>query len=446
LKAHWNRTTWVAAALVAGLALGACSGENGGAAPNAPDSPAATTETVAPVYFAGGDELAAGSGTAESDDSCRRGDDAYPHRVQEALEGDPALDWQACAGAKITEYSAPGAVFGPPEEGVADDQPLPTVVTLSLGGTEAKFAEIIRDCITEGEQSCDQARVDGAQATRAAATELATLYTQALAGNPQARVLAVGYPRLFEPEPSADCRIEAPLGEFADPKRQQQFNDAVDLLNRYTAAAVGQLKEALLPEAAARLTYVDVSEALEGHGVCFEGDRWVNGYVAGPDGLARSFQPNARGQEEIARRVVECYEGGRCDPVNPPYPIGRVVELGVTYQPSSQLAVTFDRYTTVKEGIKVELTYTNTSDRPLTLECPYGDNPLFPSFLLLSGTEKVFAGETSCTDRPGERWEVQPGESSQSWGVFPLSGPAGGQNFTVTWFGMGPTDDIMLWW
>jgi len=103
---------------------------------------------------------------------------------------------------------------------------------------------------------------------------LSTLYAAIRSRAPQARVVIVGYPRLFNGE---DCNA---LTWFS-PSDESQLNATADLLNRTLATAA----------AAKGFAFANPTTAFLGHAVCGDPE-WLNG-LSNP--VSESYHPNRTG-------------------------------------------------------------------------------------------------------------------------------------------------------
>jgi hypothetical protein len=236
-----------------------------GAAPLVPAPPAGS---AAPAYVALGDSYSSGTGTRSyiSDGtSCQRSTYAYPSLV--AAARGYSLNLRACSGAKVadvtdTQLSALGAST--------------SYVTISVGGNDAGFADVLTECATPWwAGDCDGA-IDQAQAfiNNTLPGRLSTLYAAIRSRAPQAKVVVVGYPRIFMGE---DCNA----GTWFSPEEQTRLNQTADLLNSRTAA-----------QASARgFSFANPTNRFVGHAVCDDVE-WLNG-LSNP--ISESYHPNKPG-------------------------------------------------------------------------------------------------------------------------------------------------------
>ncbi len=218
---------------------------------------------AAPELVALGDSYAAGLGAGdEASDDCRRSPHAYPELW--ARRNSASLVFAACAGART------GDVAGQAER----ITPSATLVTITAGGNDAGFADVMTTCTLGKDDECVQ-RVD--VAVRFIREELPgrldALYA-VVRGRTSADVVVLGYPRLFSFE--TWCLMSG--------RKREAVNRAADALAEVTHDRAG----------AAGFEFVDVRRAFEAHGVC-AAEAWMNGLVLAP--VDRSYHPNRAGQQ-----------------------------------------------------------------------------------------------------------------------------------------------------
>jgi lysophospholipase L1-like esterase len=237
-----------------------------GLAPLLVVAPAA--QAAAPSYVALGDSYSSGTGTRSYIDdgtSCQRSTYAYPALV--AAARGYALDFRACSGATVadvtnTQLSALSAAT--------------SYVTISVGGNDAGFADVLTECATPWwAGDCDGA-IDDAQAfiNNTLPGRLSTLYASIRSKAPNARVVVVGYPRIFMGE---DCNA----GTWFSPAEQTRLNQTADLLNSKTSAQAS----------AKGFAFANPTSRFVGHAVC-DDPEWING-LSNP--ISESYHPNRAG-------------------------------------------------------------------------------------------------------------------------------------------------------
>lgn len=230
--------------------------------------------TAAAPYAALGDSYSSGlgAGAYQGGADCRRSANAYPVRVAPRLGA--RLVFAACSGARVSD------VIGQLSRVGAETRYL----TVSAGGNDAGFADVLLECAKPWPWSCS-GQISKAQdfIRTALPSKLDQLYARIRSRAPAARVVVVGYPRLFKPGDSCWSGARISRSEVAD------LNRTADLLRDVTRS-----------RALARgFRFVDPIPSFEGHAVC--DDRpWLNG-LSSP--LRESFHPSAAGQGQYARLV-----------------------------------------------------------------------------------------------------------------------------------------------
>lgn len=274
-------------ALVVGLALllaatAACSG--GGQEDGGPT----TTRPEPFVYVALGDSYSAGDGAAPYDpepERCRRSAAAWPRRLATDSRQIASIRQLACSGARITHV-----VDGWPSRGLraqVPDEPDPTVtlVTITVGGNDIGFGDIVASCFVYRCPKPDSAEVV-AQLDALRDSLEDDLWPALAAAYPNARLVHVGYPRLTPPNGTA------PQGcLWLSGGDQTAAAGIVDALNQ-VIWEVAEEHDAL---------YLDVADAFEGHEMCTDRP-WVNGVSIGRD--SGNAHPNAAGQAALEREVA----------------------------------------------------------------------------------------------------------------------------------------------
>ena len=248
-----------------GAGLSALIGLGAALALGAPAVAAGTT------YVALGDSYSSGTGTRtyiSDGTSCQRSVYAYPSLDASALG--LSLNFRACSGATVadvtnTQLSALSSTTA--------------YVTISVGGNDAGFASVLTTCAQPSWLSNCNGAIDTAQSTinNTIPGRLATLYSSIRAKAPNARVIVVGYPRIFNGE---DCNA---LTWFS-PTEESRLNATADLLNSKTATAASN----------AGFTFVNPTSKFVGHAVC-DSVEWLNG-LSSP--VSESYHPNVAGHRD----------------------------------------------------------------------------------------------------------------------------------------------------
>ncbi|MBP2472926.1 lysophospholipase L1-like esterase [Crossiella equi] len=217
-------------------------------------------------YVALGDSYASGVGAGSYErgsGACRRSRNAYPHLVTHALSP-RVMRFVACSGATTSD------VLGGQLDALTGSTAL---VTITVGGNDLDFTGLMTTCVLSGDSACAKRAERASELVRnELPARLGQLYQQIRNRAPNARVLAVGYPRLFE---------QASCGGGLTAAKRTALNAGADLLAETTAAAART----------SGVVFVDVRSRFAGHGICGS-PRWVNPLVSP---TSDSFHANAAG-------------------------------------------------------------------------------------------------------------------------------------------------------
>ncbi|WP_394821247.1 SGNH/GDSL hydrolase family protein [Pendulispora albinea] len=225
------------------------------------------------VYVALGDSYASGLGTRQyTDDGCKRSDFAYAKLIADARGYE--LKHVACQGDKIPQVEGQLSAL-------SSDT---TLVTLSVGGNDTGFSDVITQCAKPAPWDCWD-DINGA--TRFINNELEGkldgLYKNIRSKAPNARVFIIGYPKLLS---GRECNFIAHISNG----EQTQLNNVA---NRLSAKI----------ESVARsngFEYIDAREAFKDHAVCAD-QEWINGTAFTVD---ESFHPNRDGHRGYKELIV----------------------------------------------------------------------------------------------------------------------------------------------
>ena len=240
-------------------------------------------QAAAPVYVALGDSYASGTGTRtyiSDGTTCQRSTRAYPSLI--AAARGYALNFRACSGARIGDVTSTQ---------LAALTTATTYVTISVGGNDAGFADVLTECALPGWASNCNGKINTAQTyiNTTLPSALSTLYAGIRSRAPYAKVVVVGYPRIFNGE---DCNA---LTWFS-PDEEARLNQTADLINSRTAAAA----------AAAGFSFANPTSAFVGHAVC-DDQEYLNG-LSYP--VSESYHPNVLGHSNGYTPVVSSTVGG----------------------------------------------------------------------------------------------------------------------------------------
>jgi lysophospholipase L1-like esterase len=253
--------------LLIGLATG-CATEP--TEPGTPDPGAPDTERN--HYVALGDSYASGTGTRDYyDEGCQRSDHSYAKQL--ASKAGLQLTHAACSGARIPDVR---------QKQLAALSAETDLVTISIGGNDAGFAKVITECAKPLVSCADD--IAGARSfiNETLPGQLDEIYGEIEARAPEARVLVIGYPRLFNGQ-------ECNLGARISADEQADLNGVADLL----AAKLAVLADAHGFE------FVDVREPFNTHRICDDVE-WLNG-LSNPVG--ESYHPNQLGHDAFTALI-----------------------------------------------------------------------------------------------------------------------------------------------
>jgi lysophospholipase L1-like esterase len=231
-------------------------------------TPALPSYAAGESYVALGDSYSSGTGTrtyiADGTDCLRS---VYAYASLTAAAKSYSLNFRACSGAVVADVT---------NSQLSALSSNTRYVTISVGGNDAGFADVLTECALPAWAS------DCAGAVAAASTfisntlpgRLNTLYASIRTRAPNAKVVVVGYPKIFMGE---DCN----LATFFSPEDEAALNDGVVLINSVTSAAAS----------ARGFTFVNPVSQFTGHAVC-DSTEWINGFS---DPVQESYHPNRLG-------------------------------------------------------------------------------------------------------------------------------------------------------
>jgi hypothetical protein len=287
-------------------------------------------------YVALGDDFASGVGSFEylpettGPGGCYRAANGYAERV--ASDDDMSLAFDACRGATI------GSLLGRKggKEAQLDDVgPSTKAITLSTGWNDLGYGSVIKKCLSTREQrnlseECRIAQNAGVEEARGwldngrepgvyelpggkkstnrqYLPSLAELYETILYQAPEAELVVIGYPKLFDS--GVDGRFgPCQVGATAKPKPLYIRADNAAWMNDQTIALDSQIKRAveLVQSRTGRaIRYADASRPFTGHSLCDVDTPWINQrLLEGTKPVVESFQPTIAGQETL-RELVE---------------------------------------------------------------------------------------------------------------------------------------------
>ncbi|SEH15872.1 SGNH/GDSL hydrolase family protein [Thermoleophilum album] len=238
-------------------------------------------------YVALGDSYSSGTGTGNYfDRQCLRSEQAYPAVVASA-RGDLDLVFEACSGATTDD------LLREQLDGLNAET---RWVTVTIGGNDIGFADIVVACASASlAGNCEQEIAEGERKARdELPAKLDRTYRAIRERAPNARVLVLGYPRLFQDRGRPpNCTG----GALFTPERIERLNRGAEMLRDIIRARV----EAAGPG----FYFLDAIPVFEGHEVCSP-NPWINGVMTE---IVSSYHPNRFGHfSGYGRMVLDAME------------------------------------------------------------------------------------------------------------------------------------------
>lgn len=220
-------------------------------------------------YVALGDSYASGVGagsyTSESG-ACKRSNNAYP-ALYNANVRPASYRSVACSGATTTDVI---------NNQLSALSSTTTLVSITIGGNDVGFANIMTTCVLYGESECIAAVQAAENKARAELpAKLANVYNGIKNRAPSARVVVVGYPVFYQL--GTVC-----VGLTANSRAK--INEGINLLDDIIKNAA----------TAAGFTFADVRSIFVGHQLCSYGEKWLHALNFLDIGV--SYHPTAAGQ------------------------------------------------------------------------------------------------------------------------------------------------------
>jgi hypothetical protein len=263
---RWPRSPHTRRPLLFGLAV-ACS--------LAVLSFAAAGAQAAPSYVALGDSYASGDGTGvfySGSGNCYQSPDAYPPLIA-AAQGD-SLSFEACSGATsanvISNQLAPLTAST-------------SLVTVQVGGDDAGFTTVMEDCAAYIWECSGAISNADNYIEKTLPGNLNTLYTDIRSRASTAKVVVLGYPRLFDSSGDT-CGVN--LLTTGNALKLNTTANELDSVIESEAAAHG-------------FTFVDPRAAFSSHELC-SSSSWLNN-VTYP--IYESFHPTITGESQFATLI-----------------------------------------------------------------------------------------------------------------------------------------------
>lgn len=223
------------------------------------------TASATLTYTVMGDSYSAGSGAGNETGQCAQSTAGYANDVA-AMTG-ATLTNIACSGFTTTQVTSMEVPYL---------SPTAKLITITAGGNDVGWTTAVGACLTSTTAVCKAAVANSIYLMSKVPKNATTMLKAIKAKAPHARILYLGYPRLFEP-------ANMPALGFTPTQvtGAKLLNGAADLLNAILA----------FTSLSNRVAFVPVAYKFAGHGVP-SSQPWLN-YPGGPDPFA--FHPNATG-------------------------------------------------------------------------------------------------------------------------------------------------------
>lgn len=288
--------------------------------------PPICSATPSPLSYAAlGDSYSSGegvppyfAGTNSETNNCRRSKRAYALGVRIPGQPDPLarrtdafLDFIACSGAVTQNVTSlgEGQYDEPPQmdasNGVDSNRDL---VTLSIGGNDAQFANILQFCFAH--PSCNEIQPFAPHSelelgdlfpllASVVHVRVQDVFEEIRAATPNAPTIALGYPLVFAGNECPEAQV--PFFPDVQISRSEQLwlRDANRMINDAIVDAATD----------AGVHFVPVANHFGRHEVCGLDEDWIHGLL--PFALKSSFHPTERGQAEYTAAINAYLESRR---------------------------------------------------------------------------------------------------------------------------------------
>jgi lysophospholipase L1-like esterase len=263
-----------------------------------------------------GDSYSSGQGAGDYEpgtdghgNTCYRSPRAWSQRLADAM-GMTALPSLACSGAVIHDVTD-GRTGGEAERQISQISRIshdPSVITLTIGGNDAHFAGVLKDCVMGdcvGKYHKPSGDVLAARIAELRAA-LPEVYRGIHDAAPRAQLVVAGYPQLFEngrgPRPVGNCAA----GKQISADEAAYLNERTVDLNQAIAGAAN--------DAGAR--FVDLTDAFDGHELsCTKGSSYLNPLGLRTRLFPASFHPNDAGYAQMASVIAKALPSRRAVPL-----------------------------------------------------------------------------------------------------------------------------------
>ncbi len=230
-------------------------------------APAASAQSTV-HYVALGDSYSSGVGAGNySDGSCDQSSNAYPVLWSNA-NAPASFANETCSGA--TTSSVISSQLGALNSGT-------TLVSITVGGNDVGFSSVMETCVLESTSSCVSAVNNSeSEVANQLPGELNSVLGDIKADAPNARVVVLDYPQLYDLSKSSTCIGLSTTDRTA-------LNQGASELDSAIQAAAGRYGD----------VFADVQNQFAGHQIC-DSSSWLHS-VNFLD-LSESYHPTASGQ------------------------------------------------------------------------------------------------------------------------------------------------------
>jgi lysophospholipase L1-like esterase len=233
----------------------------------------AAEAAVAVNYVALGDSYSSGLGAGSyisSSGSCDRSTNAYPEQWA-AAHAPASFVSVACAGATTSDVTG---------SQVTALSASTTLVSLTIGGNDAGFSSTMETCVLHSTSTCVSAITAAEHIINGSLLGSLEHTLQVIrADAPNAKIVLLGYPELYDLSKSSTCIGLSTTDRTA-------LNGAADQLDTVIGKAA----------AASSATFADVRGQFAHHEICDGGSSWLNSVNI--FSISSSYHPTAAGQEQ----------------------------------------------------------------------------------------------------------------------------------------------------
>lgn len=221
-------------------------------------------------YTVMGDSYSAGSGAGGESGDCFQSTAGYANDIATQLGAD--LTNIACAGFTTTQVT---------EFEVAQLSPDTKLITITAGGNDVAWTTAVGTCLVAPLDACKSAVANSIKLMKQVPRNATRMLKAIKAKAPNARILYLGYPRLFEPQ-----NMVSPYFTPTQAEGAKVLNGAADLLNGILAVTA----------LSNRVAFVPVAYRFSGHSVPSDGS-WINYPIEFGGQSVFAFHPTAEGYE-----------------------------------------------------------------------------------------------------------------------------------------------------